>query len=66
MGSDPYYGKTQAGLFNQWGSPFTAGAHFVFGDGSVRVVPFGKGQGFRSNFRTLLTPNGGTPSAELN
>jgi prepilin-type processing-associated H-X9-DG protein len=63
---DPNYGKTPAAQFNQWGSPFSSGAHFLFGDGSVRLIPFGKSQGFRVNFRTLLTPQGGTASAELN
>ena len=62
---DPNYDKTTAILFNNWGSPFASGAHFLFGDGSVRLIPFGKNQAFRANFRTLLTPNGGTPSAEL-
>jgi prepilin-type N-terminal cleavage/methylation domain-containing protein len=65
MNQDPFYGFTQAALFNQWGSPFLSGAHFLFGDGSVRLVPFGKGQGFRAKLRTLLTPRGGTPSATL-
>jgi prepilin-type N-terminal cleavage/methylation domain-containing protein/prepilin-type processing-associated H-X9-DG protein len=64
--ADPYYGKSQAALFNQWGSAFTSGANFVFGDGSVRLLPYGHSQGFRVMFRTLLTPTGGTPSAELN
>jgi prepilin-type N-terminal cleavage/methylation domain-containing protein len=65
MQLDPNYGKTKAVLFNNWGSPFSAGAHFIFGDGSVRLIPFGKSQGFRASFRTLLTPAGGTPSADL-
>jgi prepilin-type N-terminal cleavage/methylation domain-containing protein len=65
MSQDPFYGFIEAALFNQWGSPFTSGAHFLFGDGSVRLVPFGKGQGFRVQLRTLLTPRGGTPSATL-
>jgi len=64
--SDPYYATTKAFLFNQWGSPFSNGAHFLFGDGSVRVIPFGQSQRFRVLLRTLLTPQGGTPSAELN
>jgi prepilin-type N-terminal cleavage/methylation domain-containing protein/prepilin-type processing-associated H-X9-DG protein len=64
--SDPYYATTAAVLFNQWGSPFSNGAHFLFGDGSVRLVPFGQSQKFRVAFRTLLTPQGGTPSAVLN
>jgi prepilin-type N-terminal cleavage/methylation domain-containing protein len=66
ISQEPNYQKTAAVLFNNWGSPFTSGAHFLFGDGSVRVLPFGKSQGFRVMFRTLLTPKGGTPSAELN
>jgi prepilin-type N-terminal cleavage/methylation domain-containing protein len=64
--SDPYYATTQAVLFNQRGSPFSNGAHFVFGHGSVRLIPFGQSQKFRVMFRTMLTPQGGTPSAELN
>jgi prepilin-type N-terminal cleavage/methylation domain-containing protein len=64
--SDPYYSSTPAVLFNQWGSPFSNGSHFVFGDGSVRLIPFGQSQRFRVTFRTMLTPQGGTPSAELN
>ena len=64
--SDPYYSTTDAVLFNQWGSPFSNGAHFLFGDGSVRLIPFGQSQRFRVMLRTLLTPQGGTPSAELN
>lgn len=64
--SDPYYATTTAVLFNQWGSPFSNGAHFVFGDGSVRLIPFGHSQKFRVLFRTMLTPQGGTPSAGLN
>ncbi|HTK78129.1 MAG TPA: DUF1559 domain-containing protein [Gemmataceae bacterium] len=64
--SDPYYASTQAVLFNQWGSPFSSGAHFVFGDGSVRLIPFGHSQKFRVLFRTMLTPQGGTANAELN
>jgi prepilin-type N-terminal cleavage/methylation domain-containing protein/prepilin-type processing-associated H-X9-DG protein len=64
--SDPHYSSTQAVLFNQWGSPFSNGAHFLFGDGSVRLIPFGHSQRFRVMFRTMLTPQGGTPSAELN
>jgi prepilin-type N-terminal cleavage/methylation domain-containing protein/prepilin-type processing-associated H-X9-DG protein len=64
--SDPYYATTQAVLFNQWGSPFSSGANFLFGDGSVRLIPFGQSQRFRVMLRTMLTPQGGTPSAELN
>jgi len=48
---------------NNWGSPFTAGAHFLFGDGSVRLIQFGASDSFRRNFRTLLTPRGATPNA---
>lgn len=66
MQNDPAYATSKAVLFNNWGSPFSAGAHFLFGDGSVRMIPFGKTQQFRTAFRTLLTPAGGTPSAELN
>jgi prepilin-type N-terminal cleavage/methylation domain-containing protein len=58
--SDPYYATSQAVLFNQWCSPFSNGAHFVFGDGSVRLIPFGQSQKFRVTFRTMLTPQGGT------
>jgi hypothetical protein len=65
MQQDPKYATTDAILFNNWGSPFAAGAHFVFGDGSVRLIPFGSSQGFRVLFRTLLTPAGAAPSAEL-
>jgi prepilin-type N-terminal cleavage/methylation domain-containing protein len=65
VAQDPYYGKQLAILFNNWGSPFTAGAHFLFGDGSVRLIPFGQGQGFRAAFRTLLTPRGLTPNVEV-
>jgi len=64
--SDAYYGTRFAVLFNQWGSPFSNGAHFLFGDGSVRLIPFGHSQKFRVLLRTMLTPQGGTPSAELN
>jgi prepilin-type N-terminal cleavage/methylation domain-containing protein len=60
------YASSQAIPFNQWGSPFSSGAHFLFGDGSVRLIPFGQSQRFRVTFRTMLTPQGGTPSAELN
>jgi len=63
---DPFYGTEQAAQFNQWGSPFSNGAHFLFGDGSVRMIPFGQSQRFRVALRTMLTPQGGTPSAELN
>src|SRR5262249_44335848 len=52
--SDPKYSTTEAVLFNQWGSPFSNGAHFVFGDGSVRLIPFGHSQKFRVLFRTML------------
>jgi prepilin-type N-terminal cleavage/methylation domain-containing protein len=65
MQNDSNYATTKAVLFNNWGSPFSAGAHFLFGDGSVRLIPFGQTQGFRVMFRTLLTPAGGTPNAEL-
>jgi prepilin-type processing-associated H-X9-DG protein len=59
--------RDDEGLFVQpMGSPFSNGAHFLFGDGSVRVIPFGQSQRFRVLLRTLLTPQGGTPSAELN
>src|SRR5207249_1308792 len=30
-----------------WGSPFSAGANFAFGDGSVRLIPFGDSLEFR-------------------
>jgi prepilin-type N-terminal cleavage/methylation domain-containing protein len=66
MSKDGNCGKTIAIPFNNWGSPFSSGAHFLFGDGSVRLIPFGTSQRFRANFRTLLTPKGGTASAELN
>jgi hypothetical protein len=59
-------GRTIAIPFNNWGSPFASGAHFLFGDGSVRLLPFGSGQGFRAKFRTLLTPKDGTASVEVN
>jgi prepilin-type processing-associated H-X9-DG protein len=65
MSKDGNCGKTIAIPFNNWGSPFSSGAHFLFGDGSVRLIPFGSNQGFRANFRTLLTPKDGTASAEL-
>jgi prepilin-type processing-associated H-X9-DG protein len=65
MQQEQKYATTEAVLFNNWGSPFAAGAHFLFGDGSVRLIPFGKSQGFRAQFRTLLTPAGGMPSADL-
>jgi prepilin-type processing-associated H-X9-DG protein len=65
MAQDPYYGTHSAALFNNWGSPFTSGANFLFGDGSVRLIPFGQGQGFRAAFRTLLTPRGLTPNVEV-
>jgi len=65
IAQDSQYATSDAIQFNNWGSPFSSGAHFLFGDGSVRLIPFGKNQAFRANFRTLLTPNGGTPSAEL-
>ena len=48
-----------------FGSPFSGGVNFVFGDGSVRLIPFGTGPAFRLTFRTLLTPKGGTPNAAL-
>ncbi len=65
MSQDPYFATTDAVLFNNWGSPFSSGAHFLFGDGSVRLIPFGHSQGFRAAFRTLLTPKGGTPNADV-
>ncbi len=44
-----------------WGSPHTAGAHFVFADGSVRPVLHGTDP---SRVGALLTPNGGEVVAE--
>jgi prepilin-type N-terminal cleavage/methylation domain-containing protein len=65
ISQDPYFNTHLAVLFNNWGSPFTSGAHFLFGDGSVRLIPFGQSQGFRVNFRTLLTPQGLTPNSDV-
>jgi prepilin-type processing-associated H-X9-DG protein len=52
---------------NDWGSPFSGGANFAFGDGSVRFVPFiaPTNVAMRQNFRTLLTPKGGVPNVAV-
>ena len=52
---------------NGWGSPFSAGANFAFGDGSVRFIPFvaPSNTSLRANFRTLLTPKGGVPNSSV-
>jgi prepilin-type processing-associated H-X9-DG protein len=39
-----------------WGSPHTAGAQFVFADGSVRQIPYATSQNVVA---ALLTPSGG-------
>ena len=48
-----------------FGSPFSGGVNFVFGDGSVRAIPFGSGNNFRLMLRTLLTPKGSTANASI-
>src|SRR5262249_50346769 len=52
---------------NNWGSPFSAGANFAFGDGSVRFIPFIASTNLppRANFRTLRTPKGGVTNAAV-
>jgi len=48
-----------------FGSPFSGGVNFAFGDGSVRLIPFGQSMTFRIMMRTLMTPKGGTPNAAI-
>ncbi|HTK74307.1 MAG TPA: DUF1559 domain-containing protein [Gemmataceae bacterium] len=48
-----------------FGSPFSGGVNFAFGDGSVRTLPFGTGNNFRLMMRTLLTPKGSTANASI-
>ncbi len=43
---------------DNWGSPHPGGAQFVFGDGSVRLIPYGTGP---ETVQALLTPAGGEP-----
>jgi prepilin-type N-terminal cleavage/methylation domain-containing protein/prepilin-type processing-associated H-X9-DG protein len=52
---------------NGWGSPFSGGANFAFGDGSVRFMPYigPTNTSLRAAFRTLLTPRGGVPNASV-
>jgi prepilin-type N-terminal cleavage/methylation domain-containing protein len=47
---------------NNWGSPHTAGAQFLFGDGAVRMVRFGASS---ATMKALITPQGGeTPPTD--
>jgi prepilin-type N-terminal cleavage/methylation domain-containing protein/prepilin-type processing-associated H-X9-DG protein len=48
-----------------FGSPFSGGVNFAFGDGSVRSIPFGTGPNFRLQMRTLMTPKGSTANAAI-
>jgi len=41
---------------DNWGSSHPAGAQFLFGDGSVRLIAFGIST---DTMHALLTPNGG-------
>jgi prepilin-type N-terminal cleavage/methylation domain-containing protein len=43
---------------NNWGSPHTAGAQFVFADGAVRLIPYATDSSIVS---ALLSPNGHEP-----
>jgi prepilin-type N-terminal cleavage/methylation domain-containing protein len=47
---------------NNWGSAHTAGAEFLFADGSVRLLPFGTSP---NAVKALLTPNGGEVPPEM-
>jgi prepilin-type processing-associated H-X9-DG protein len=48
---------------DRWGSPHPGGAHFLFGDGSVRMIPFSANIGYGlpedAILAALMTPNGG-------
>jgi len=48
-----YRQDTKSGPNNDWGGPFPSGGMFLFGDGSVRTLPYGF-----ANFAAALTPNG--------
>jgi prepilin-type N-terminal cleavage/methylation domain-containing protein/prepilin-type processing-associated H-X9-DG protein len=45
-----------------WGSPFSAGANFLFADGSVRLLPFGDNRDSNKRISIYMTPSGGVPS----
>jgi len=53
-GSSGYQQDSTAGTADNFGGPFPAGGLFVFGDGSVRTLPYGF-----AYFGAALTPTGG-------
>jgi len=53
-----YFRDDTYGPCDYWGGPFPAGGIFLFGDGSVRSVPYSVD---RTNFARLLAPSDGQP-----
>ena len=57
-GQPAYLADSTFGPSDYWGSPYVGGGMFVFGDGSVRSIPFSVN---RTQFSYMLNPADGQP-----